>query len=131
MQVQNMDQKTILIVEDQIDFLAIHKIFLERNGYRVISAENGREGVRCAREHHPNLILMDYSMPELDGVSAIRQLKQDPKTADIPVVLLTAHAYGSVGRRAREVGCAGFLAKPCDPRRVLNEVQQWIGSPAN
>jgi CheY-like chemotaxis protein len=126
-----MEQKTVLIVEDQFDFLAIHKVYLERNGYRVISAENGIEGVRCAREHHPHLILMDFSMPGLDGVSATRQLKQDPETADIPVVLLTAHAYGSVGRRAREVGCAGFLAKPCDPRRVLDEVREWIGSPAN
>ncbi len=126
-----MEQKTVLIVEDQFDFLAIHKVYLERNGYRVLSAENGVEGVRCAREHHPHLILMDFSMPVLDGVSATRQLKQDPETRDIPVVLLTAHAYGSVGRRAREVGCAGFLAKPCDPRRVLDEVREWIGSPAN
>jgi CheY-like chemotaxis protein len=126
-----MEQKTVLIVEDQFDFLAIHKVYLERNGYRVLSAENGVEGVRCAREHHPHLILMDFSMPELDGVSATRQLKQDPETRDIPVVLLTAHAYGSVGRRAREVGCAGFLAKPCDPRRVLDEVREWIGNPAN
>jgi two-component system, cell cycle response regulator DivK len=126
-----MEQKTVLIVEDQFDFLAIHKIYLERNGYRVLSAENGVEGIRCAREHHPHLILMDFSMPELDGVSATRELKQHPETRDIPVVLLTAHAYGSVGRRAREVGCAGFLAKPCDPRRVLDEVREWIGSPAN
>jgi two-component system, cell cycle response regulator DivK len=126
-----MEQKTVLIVEDQYDFLAIHKIFLERNGYRVLSAENGADGIRCAREHHPHLILMDFSMPELDGVSATRELKQDPATRDIPVILLTAHTYGSVGRRAREVGCVGFLAKPCDPRRVLNEVREVIGGPAN
>jgi two-component system, cell cycle response regulator DivK len=126
-----MEQKTVLIVEDQFDFLAIHKLYLEKHGYRVLYAENGKDGVRCAREHHPHLILMDYSMPDLDGVSATAQLKEDPSTRDIPVLLLTAHTYGSVGRRAREVGCAGFVGKPCEPRRILQEVQQWIGTSVN
>jgi CheY-like chemotaxis protein len=67
-------------------------------------------------------------MPVLDGISATARLKSDPATRDIPVVLLTAHSYGSVGRRAREVGCEGFISKPCDPRRVLMEVEQMIGA---
>jgi len=123
-----MDQKTVLIVEDQLETLTINKVYLERSGYRVLAAENGVEGVRSARQHRPNLILMDLSMPKLDGMGATLQLKQDPATRDIPVVLLTAHGYGSVGRRAREAGCAGFIAKPCDPHRVLVEVQELIGS---
>ncbi|CAN5854429.1 response regulator [soil metagenome] len=126
-----MEQKTVLIVEDQLEALTINKIYLERSGYHVLAAENGLEGIRCAREHRPHLILMDLSMPKLDGVGATLQLKQDPVTRDIPVVLLTAHGYGSVGRRAREAGCAGFLAKPCDPHRVLVEVQELIGSPVH
>jgi CheY-like chemotaxis protein len=120
--------KTILIVEDQIEFLAVHKLYLERHGYRVLAAEDGEEGVRCARQHHPDLILMDFSIPRLDGIGATDALKQDPSTRDIPVLLVTAHAYGSVGRRAKEAGCAGFIAKPCDPRRVLREIEQRIGS---
>jgi two-component system, cell cycle response regulator DivK len=122
-----MTQKTVLIVEDQIEFLAIQKAYLERHGYRVLVAENGLDGIRCAREHHPHVILMDYTMPVMDGVSAAAELKRDPATRGIPVLLLTAHAYGSVGRRAREAGCAGFLAKPCEPRRVLQEVRHWTG----
>jgi two-component system cell cycle response regulator DivK len=121
-------EKTILIVEDQLDFLAIHKLFLERHGYRVLAAEDGEEAIRCAREHLPDLILMDFSVPRLDGIGATQALKRDPDTRDIPVVLLTAHAYGSVGRRAKEAGCAGFVGKPCDPRRILQEVQQRIGA---
>lgn len=123
-----MHTKTILFVEDQIDFLAIHKMYLERHGYHVLTAENGTEAVRRAQEAQPDLILMDYSVPLMDGISATAQLKQDPATRGIPVVLLTAHTYGAVGRRAREAGCAAFLAKPVDPRRVLNEVQQLIGA---
>ena len=123
-----MQSKTVLIVEDQIEFLAIYKLYLERSGYHVLVAENGEAAVRTAREHHPELILMDFSVPgELDGIGATAILKGDPTTRDIPVLLLTAHTYGSVGRRAREAGCDGFISKPCEPRRILSEVAQRIG----
>ena len=124
-----MDKKTVLIVEDQVEALAINKVYLERHGYRVLEATDGWEGLRRAREQHPDLILMDYTMPLLDGLGCTAELKKDPGTRDIPVLLLTAHAYGSVGRRAREAGCIGFVGKPCDPRRILQEVQRLIGSP--
>lgn len=120
-------EKTVLIVEDQIDFLAIHKLYLEKHGYRVLAAEDGQEAVRCARACQPDLILMDFSIPVLDGIGATRALKDDPATSAIPVILLTAHAYGSVGRRAREAGCEGFIAKPCEPRRILHEVRLRLG----
>lgn len=125
-----MRDKTILLVEDQIEFRAIQKVYLEKQGYRVLAADNGNQAVTAAREHRPNIILMDFSMPEKDGLSATRELKSDPSTSHIPVILLTAHGYGSAGRRAREAGCAAFVPKPCDPWRVLQEVQQLIG-PAN
>src|SRR5690606_35778479 len=124
-----MSMKTVLLVEDQIEFLAVQKHYLERNGYQVLSAEDGVEAIRCARENRPNVILMDLSMPKLDGLTATRKLKEDPATSEIPVILLTAHAYGSAGRRAREAGCAAFVPKPCDPRRVLDEVMELIGPP--
>jgi two-component system cell cycle response regulator DivK len=119
-----MEQKTILLVEDQLDFLAVNKLYLERHGYRVLTAEDGEAAVRSAQEYHPDVILMDFTIPLLDGIGATEQIKHDSGTRHIPVVLLTAHAYGSVGRRAREAGCAAFIGKPCDPRRVLEEVQK-------
>ncbi|HEX8272187.1 MAG TPA: response regulator [Longimicrobiaceae bacterium] len=119
--------KTILIVEDQWETMAIHSVYLERHGYRVIKAENGEEGVDAARRDLPDLILMDLSVPRLDGFGATEALKRDPDTGHIPIVIMTAHAYGSVGRRAVAAGCDGFLAKPLDPRRVLEEVRNRIG----
>jgi len=70
---------------------------------------------------------MDLSIPVLDGFRATEQIKQDPSTRHIPVVALTAHSYGSAGRRAKQAGCDGFLVKPCAPERLLREVQQRIG----
>jgi two-component system cell cycle response regulator DivK len=119
--------KTVLIVEDQIETLAIHAAYLERHGYRVLRAENGEEGVDSARRHNPDMILMDLSIPRLDGFGATEALKRDPDTGHIPIVVMTAFAYGSVGKRAVAAGCDGFLSKPLDPRRVLQEVQRRIG----
>jgi two-component system, cell cycle response regulator DivK len=122
-----MGTKTVLLVEDQLEFAAVQRVHLERNGYRVLTAEDGHQGVRYAREHRPDLILMDFSLPRLDGLHATRALKEDPLTRDIPVIMLTAHGYGTVGRRAREAGCSAFVPKPCEPRRVLSEIQFLIG----
>lgn len=122
-----MMSKTILFAEDQLDFLAVNKLYLERHGYRVVAAENGEEAIRAAHEVRPDLILMDFSMPRMDGIRATTAIKADPQTRDIPVIMLTAHSYGSVGRRAREAGCACFITKPCDPKRVLSEVESLIG----
>lgn len=117
---------TVLIVEDQLEMRAINAAYLEHHGYRVLAVGNGADGIRTAREQHPDVILMDISVPGIDGIRATEELKCDPLTQDIPVVIITAHPYGSVGHRARAAGCDGYLAKPCDPRRVLQEVQRQV-----
>lgn len=119
--------KTVLIVEDQLEFRAIHSSFLQHHGYRVLVADDGAQGLEAARVERPDLILMDVSLPVLNGIDAVQRLKQDPATQRIPVVMLTAHSYGAIGRRAREAGCSAFLAKPCEPKRVLEEVERQLG----
>jgi CheY-like chemotaxis protein len=119
--------KTVLIVEDQIEMRAINAMYLHHHGYRVLATDNGVDGVLTARETLPDLILMDISIPGLDGIRATEQLKADPATGRIPVLIITAHPYGSVGRRATEAGCDGYLTKPCDPRRILEEVRRHLG----
>jgi CheY-like chemotaxis protein len=120
--------RTVLIVEDQIEMRAIASAYLEHQGYRVLATDNGADAIRQAREQHPDLIFMDVSIPGMDGIRATAELKRDPTTRGIPVVILTAHPYGSVGRRAVDAGCDGWLNKPCDPRRLLQEVQRRVGT---
>ena len=121
------DVKTVLIVEDQIEMRAINAMYLHHHGYRVLATDNGVDGLRTARETLPDLILMDISIPGMDGIRATEALKRDPETEGIPVLIVTAHPYGSVGKRAAEAGCDGYLTKPCDPRRLLEEVRRHLG----
>ena len=120
--------RTVLIAEDQIEMRAIAAAYLESRGYRVLATDNGADAVRQARAELPDLIFMDVSIPGMDGIRATAEIKRDPATRDIPVVIVTAHPYGSVGKRAMDAGCDGWLNKPCDPRRLLQEVQRRVGN---
>ena len=117
--------KTVLLVEDNEDNRTVYRTILEHFGYQVIEARNGEDGVNMAREAHPDLILMDISIPLIDGWEATRMLKSDPATSDIPIIALTAHALATDRAKANEVGCDGYLAKPCEPRRVVSPGTRW------
>lgn len=122
------DSKTVLLVEDNEDNRTVYRTILEHFGYSVIEARNGEDGVRIAREELPALILMDISIPLIDGWEATRILKGDDATRNIPIIALTAHALATDRAKAQEVGCDGYLAKPCEPRKVVAEVEKFIGS---
>ncbi|HEX2090934.1 MAG TPA: response regulator [Longimicrobiaceae bacterium] len=121
--------QTILLVEDNEDNRTIYRTFLEHVGYAVVEAVDGEEAVQRARENGPDLILMDVSIPRMDGWTATGILKSDPATAHIPVIALTAHALAQDRERAREVGCDGYLAKPVTPREVIEEIRRFLPSP--
>ncbi|MQA91914.1 MAG: response regulator [Gemmatimonas sp.] len=120
--------KTVLLVEDNEDNRTVYRTILEHFGYGVIEARNGEDGIRLAREEHPDLILMDISIPVIDGWEATRILKREEETKDIPIIALTAHALATDRMKAEEVGCDGYLAKPCEPRRVVAEVERLLGA---
>jgi two-component system cell cycle response regulator DivK len=119
--------KTVLIVEDNEDNLVVYRTILEHVGYNVIEARDGEEGVQRATDDHPDLILMDISIPKIDGWEATRRLKGEDSTRDIPIIALTAHALEEDREKARRVGCDGYLAKPVEPRRVVEEVERFVG----
>jgi two-component system, cell cycle response regulator DivK len=123
-----MAPRTVLLVEDNEDNRVIYAMMLTHSGYHVLEADNGGDGVRMAREHAPDVILMDISIPVIDGWAATRMLKGDPATAQIPVIALTAHALEEHRRHAASAGCDGYLCKPCEPGMVLQEVQRFIGA---
>jgi CheY-like chemotaxis protein len=122
--------KTVLLVEDNEDNRIVYSTILRHFGYRVMEALNGEEGIATARTEKPDLILMDISIPIIDGWEATQVLKHDPETRQIPIIALTAHALASDRERAMQVGCDGYLAKPCEPRAVVAEVQRFLGQPS-
>jgi two-component system, cell cycle response regulator DivK len=122
---QAQTMATVLIVDDQIELCAIHGAYLQKHGYRVLTAVTGEAALDSVRAQHPDVILLDHSLPGRTGVEVAQLLKADPQTADIPIVMVTAHPYGAIGRKARAAGCASFLSKPCMPRRILEEVLRF------
>ena len=121
-------ETTILLVEDNEDNQEIYRIILTHHGYAVLQAWDGECGVAMAREHGPDLILMDLTMPVVDGIEATRMLKEDPVTATIPVIALTAHATEEDRTAAEAAGCESFLSKPVAPRQVAEEVRRVLAA---
>ena len=117
----------ILLVEDNEMNRDMLSRRLERRGYEVIVATDGEEGVARARAEAPDLILMDMSLPVLDGWEATRQLKAAPETKSIPIVALTAHAMTGDREKALEAGCDDFDTKPIDLPRLLGKVEALLG----
>lgn len=118
--------KTVLLVEDNADNQEIYRIILAHHGFSVLQAWDGECGVRMARHHAPDLILMDLTMPVVDGLSATRMLKEDPLTAEIPIIALTAHAEREDRVAAEAAGCVAFLSKPVAPAQVALEVRRIL-----
>ena len=125
------NNKTVLLVEDNEDNLVIYSTILRHSGFEVIEARDGQAGIDAARANHPGLILMDVSIPLVDGWEATRRIKADPATADIPIVALTAHALPTDQINAAEAGCDGYIAKPAEPRVVLATVKHHLGEPVS
>jgi two-component system cell cycle response regulator DivK len=117
------DGRLILIVEDNERNMKLARDVLQFHGFRTVETVSGEEGVIMARDTHPDLILMDISLPGIDGVEATRRLKGDPSTADIPIVALTASVLHSDRARFEDAAFVGLIAKPIDvltfPEQVL------------
>ncbi len=121
----------ILVVDDYQDAREMYAEYLQFSGFRVAEAKNGNEAVEQAFALKPDLILMDLSLPGIDGWEATRRLKADDATRHIPIVALTGHALAGASEGARRAGCDSFVTKPCLPddlvvevRRMLNTVKQ-------
>jgi CheY-like chemotaxis protein len=113
----------ILLVEDNEMNRDMLSRRLIRSGYEVVMAVEGEEGVALARSDTPDLVLMDMSLPVLDGWEATRILKSDPATREIPVIALTAHAMSGDREKAREAGCDDFDTKPVEYPRLLSKIE--------
>ena len=122
-------QRCILIVEDNGDMRDFLRRVLTRHGYGHLEAADGIEGIEIAHRDHPDLILMDMSLPELDGFEATRRLKADKATQHVPIIAVTAHARPADEKRALEAGCDAYLSKPYSLREFIDAVQKFLPSP--
>lgn len=116
----------VLIVDDSPDARALYGEYLAFCGFDVATAADGEAGVASARATWPAIILMDLAMPRMDGWEAIRQLRADPMTAEIPIVALSAYAFGDEPERARQAGADLCLTKPCLPSQVGRVVRALL-----
>jgi CheY-like chemotaxis protein len=125
-----MTGNQILIIEDNELNLELATDLLEADGFLVSSARTAEEGLRLARKLLPDLVLMDFSLPGMDGLSATKHLKANPATRHLTVVGLTAHAMRGDDQIALNAGCDGYLAKPIDTRTFIATVKKFIAAAA-
>jgi CheY-like chemotaxis protein len=123
----NKDQKPrVLIVDDYPDAREMYSEYLQYSGFDVVEAQNGQEALQRAVDEQPDIILMDLSLPVMDGWEATRRLKADERTASIPVVALTGHALAGISDGARKAGCDAFVTKPCLPEDLVKEIRKVL-----
>ena len=116
----------VLVVDDFADNREMYSEYLSFSGYDVIEATNGKEAVDAARARMPDIIIMDLSLPVMDGWEATRRLKADDRTRWIPVVALTGHALAGHSKGAHDAGCDSFLSKPCLPDQLVVEIKRML-----
>jgi two-component system cell cycle response regulator DivK len=121
-------RQRVLLVDDYPDARDMYGEYLEYSGYDVIQASNGIEALERALEDRPDIILMDLSLPVMDGWEATRRLKANQRTASIPVVALTGHALAGIFEGAQKAGCDAFVTKPCLPEDLVIEIKRILDS---
>ncbi len=119
-----MKAKSILVIEDNLSNMKLIRAILETGQYKVLEAVDAETGIDMARRYRPNLILMDISLPGMDGLAATEILKGEPKTKDIPVIAVTANPTEKLKEKAFETGCVEFIPKPLNTRTFIASIEQ-------
>ena len=120
------ERPRVLVVDDYPDAREMYSEYLEFSGFDVIQAVNGMEALQRAVDAAPDIILMDLSLPVMDGWEATRRLKEDARTSSIPVVALTGHALAGISEGAMKAGCDAFVTKPCLPEDLVKEIRKVL-----
>lgn len=121
-----MEKVRILVIEDDEDNLELVRFLLDQEGYEVLLARDGRRGLELAEAEHPNLVLLDMSIPEIDGWKLAGMLKDSPKTRGIGIIALTGHTAPGDRKRAIDAGCDGYISKPLDIPAFAGVVSEYL-----
>jgi len=118
----------VLLVEDYDDAREMYSEYLTFSGFDMVQAANGIEAIRQAVANQPHIVVMDLSLPEMDGWETTRRLKADERTAGIPILALTGHVLTDFSGRAKQAGFEGFLTKPCLPEDLVAEIRRILNA---
>ena len=120
--------KTALVIEDNPDNMLLISDILEANDYNVLQAETGLQGIEMAKENLPDFIILDIQLPDILGYEVLERLRKEAKTQLIPVVAMTSYAMAGDREKLLAAGCNGYVEKPINPRDVMEQLKQAIGS---
>ena len=121
-----MANRRVLVVDDEIHIVHVVGIKLRNNGYEVISAENGAEAFKLAREEKPDIIVTDFQMPGMTGLQLVEKLRQCEETKDIPVIMLTARGFAVENESKEKLQISEFLSKPFSPKELLRSIEDAL-----
>jgi CheY-like chemotaxis protein len=121
-----MANKKVLVVDDEIHIVHVVAIKLRNNGYEVISADNGAEGLKLALRERPDIIVTDYQMPVMTGAELVEKLRQHDETKDTPVIMLTARSFAIPQEQQDDLRIAGCLSKPFSPKELLGNIEDIL-----
>ena len=118
--------KRVLVIEDNKDNMKLITFILEKNGYRTIRAQTGSEGIRLAVSEHPDFILLDIQLPDMDGLAVLKAIRSADACSGIPTIAITSFAMSGDRERFIAAGCNGYIEKPIDPETIVTDIQQAI-----
>jgi len=119
-------KRTILLIEDNEQNLYLTTFLLEENGFKVVPARSGPEGIELAGRIQPALIILDIQLPQMDGYAVARELKQNPALKDVPIVAVTSYVMVGDRERALEAGCNGYIEKPINPDTFISQIEKYL-----
>ena len=119
--------KTALIIEDNADNMELITFILESNGYRTLKAETGQQGFDLALAARPDFIILDIQLPDMDGLTVLRMIRNSETNGTIPVIAMTSHAMAGDREQLLAAGCTGYIEKPIDPDKVIHQIHRILG----
>ena len=121
-----MAKQTILVVDDERDLLDLIEYNLKKEGFEVLKAENGEQGIEIARENKPDLVLMDIMMPVMDGYESMKKIRKMQRFKDLPIIALTAKAMKNDAEKCMNAGANEYLSKPLEAERLFSLMRVWL-----
>ncbi len=124
-------KKKILVIEDNEQNIYLMTFILKNNGYEIVQASNGYQGIELASRDKPSLVLLDIQLPVMDGYTVARELKSNPTLADVPIVAVTSYAMVGDREKCLEAGCVGYITKPINPETFVAEMEKYLSADNN